>query len=95
MADTITGDDVAITPGTNIEVSTEGDGTILVIRIDLTETQGPSSSGKTILIATTHGLKQVNVATRPMFYLGLTLSQKILDRVRSRPRTQDDERWAR
>jgi len=90
----LTVDTDVIDLGDNIEVSTEGNGTILVIRIDLTEVQGPSSTGKTNIIAVTHGLKQINVATRPLFYLGMTLSQKIIDRVR-RARNDDDDRWAR
>ncbi len=37
----------------NVEMSIEG--TILTIKIDLTKEYGPSSSGKTIIIASTEG----------------------------------------
>ena len=37
----------------NVEMSVEG--TILTIKVDLSKEFGPSSSGKTIIIATTEG----------------------------------------
>ena len=37
----------------NVEMSVEGD--ILTIKVDLTKEFGPSSSGKTIIIASTEG----------------------------------------
>jgi hypothetical protein len=37
----------------NVEMSVEG--TILTIKVDLTKEFGPSSSGKTIIIASTEG----------------------------------------
>lgn len=37
----------------NVEMSIEGD--ILTIKVDLTKEFGPSSSGKTIIIASTEG----------------------------------------
>ena len=37
----------------NVEMSVEGN--VLVIRVDLTKEFGPSSSGKTTIIATTEG----------------------------------------
>lgn len=37
----------------NVELSLDGD--ILTIRVDLTQTYGPSSSGKTTIIASTEG----------------------------------------
>ncbi len=37
----------------NVEMKTEGD--ILTINVDLTKEFGPSSSGKTIIIASTRG----------------------------------------
>ena len=43
----------------NVELSIDGD--ILTIRVDLTQTFGPSSSGKTTIIASTEG----NVAVGP------------------------------
>ncbi len=43
----------------NVELSVNGD--ILTIRVDLSQTFGPSSSGKTTIIASTEG----NVAVGP------------------------------
>jgi len=43
----------------NVELSL--DGHILTIRVDLTQTFGPSASGKTTIIASTEG----NVSVRP------------------------------
>jgi len=43
----------------NVELSL--DGTILTIRVDLSQTFGPSSSGKTTIIASTEG----NVSVGP------------------------------
>lgn len=37
----------------NVEMTREGD--ILIVKIDLTKTQGPSASGKTIIVATSEG----------------------------------------
>ena len=37
----------------NVEMSVEGD--VLVIRVDLTRDFGPSSSGKTAIVASTEG----------------------------------------
>ena len=37
----------------NVDISVEGD--ILTIKVDLTKDFGPSSSGKTIIIASTEG----------------------------------------
>lgn len=37
----------------NVEMSVEGD--VLVIRVDLTRDFGPSSSGKTTIVASTEG----------------------------------------
>lgn len=41
----------------NIEMSV--DGNILIIKVDLTKDFGPSSSGKTVIIATTEGNQSV------------------------------------
>lgn len=43
----------------NVEMTLDGD--ILTIRVDLTQTFGPSSSGKTTIIASTEG----NVSVGP------------------------------
>lgn len=43
--------------GTNVEASVEG--TVLVLRIDLSQEHGPSTSGKTTIVATTHGAQAV------------------------------------
>ncbi|MHC4779291.1 MAG: hypothetical protein ACYTFG_12015 [Planctomycetota bacterium] len=41
----------------NVEISVEGE--ILLIKVDLAKEFGPSSSGKTIIIATTEGNQTV------------------------------------
>lgn len=41
----------------NVEMSVEGN--ILTIKVDLTKDFGPSSSGKTVIIATTEGNQSV------------------------------------
>ncbi len=41
----------------NVEMSVDGD--ILTIRVDLSKEFGPSSSGKTIIVASTEGNKSV------------------------------------
>lgn len=38
---------------TNIEAQVDGD--VLTLTIDLSKTHGPSKSGKTTIVATTHG----------------------------------------
>jgi len=47
----------------NVELSL--DGTILTIRVDLSQIFGPSSSGKTTIIASTEG----NVPVAPSYFL--------------------------
>jgi hypothetical protein len=49
----------------NPEISYDGD--VVVIRIDLTQTQGKSSSGKSEIVASTHG----NVLLKDGVKLGL------------------------
>ncbi len=41
----------------NVEMSVEGN--VLTIKVDLTKDFGPSSSGKTVIIATTEGNQSV------------------------------------
>jgi len=41
----------------NVEIRTEG--TKLIITVDLTKTFGPSSTGKTIIVASTEGNQKV------------------------------------
>lgn len=42
----------------NVEMSVEGD--ILTIKVDMTKEFGPSSSGKTIIIASTEGNQTID-----------------------------------
>jgi hypothetical protein len=54
----------------NIEIETKGN--ILTIKIDLSKTFGPSSSGKSIIIASTEG----NQAVAPGVYAGVNVYRK-------------------
>lgn len=44
--------------GTNVEASVEGD--VLLLRVKLSEDHGPSASGKTSVIASTHGAQALS-----------------------------------
>ena len=54
----------------NIEISTKG--STLALTIDLSKTQGPSKTGKSIVIATTSGNKEI----APGIYMGLNIYRK-------------------
>ena len=54
----------------NITIKTEG--STLALTIDLSKTQGPSKSGKSIVIATTGGNKEI----APGIYLGANIYRK-------------------
>ena len=54
----------------NIEIVTQG--TTLTLTIDLSKSQGPSKSGKSIVIATTGGNKEI----APGIYMGLNIYRK-------------------
>ena len=56
----------------NVEMTVEGD--ILTIKVDLTKEFGPSSSGKTIIIATTEG--NVSIPGRDEGKIGLNVYKK-------------------
>jgi hypothetical protein len=56
----------------NVEMSLEGN--ILTIKVDLTKEFGPSSSGKTIIIASTEG--NVAVPEREEAKIGLNVYRK-------------------
>jgi len=56
----------------NVEMKTEG--TILTIRVDLTQEFGPSSSGKTIIIASTEG--NVSIEGNEAIKVGLNVYRK-------------------
>ena len=56
----------------NVEMSV--DGNILTIKVDLTKEFGPSSSGKTIIIATTEG--NVAIPDREEAKVGLNVYRK-------------------
>lgn len=55
----------------NIIIKTEG--TMLGLTIDLSKTQGPSKSGKSIVIATTGGNKEI----APGIYMGVNIYRKV------------------
>jgi len=48
------------TIGRNVEAAIADEGKTLVLRVDLTEPGQPSSSGKSMVIASTHGFTSVN-----------------------------------
>lgn len=56
--------------GTNVEATVEGD--VLTLRVKLTEDHGSSASGKTTVIATTHGTQVV----APGVLVGLNVNRK-------------------
>ncbi len=56
----------------NIEMKTEG--TILTIKVDLTKEFGPSSSGKTIIVASTEG--NIAIEGREEIKVGLNIYKK-------------------
>ncbi len=56
----------------NIEMKLEGD--ILTIKVDVTKEFGPSSSGKTIIIASTEG--NISIPERDEIKIGLNVYKK-------------------
>ena len=58
------------TIGTNVEVSVEGNVLTLTVRLD--QDHGPSASGKTTVVATTHGTQVV----APGVLVGLNVNRK-------------------
>lgn len=56
----------------NVEMQVEGN--TLVIKVDLTKEFGPSSSGKTIIIATSEGNQ--SIPDRPEVKIGLNVYKK-------------------
>jgi len=56
----------------NVEMKTEGN--ILTIKVDLTKEFGPSSSGKTIIIASTEG--NISVDGHDEIKIGLNIYKK-------------------
>ena len=54
----------------NITIETKGN--TLALTIDLSKSQGPSKSGKSIVIATTGGNKEIS----PGIYMGLNVYRK-------------------
>ena len=56
----------------NVEMTV--DGNVLTIKVDLSKEYGPSSSGKTIIIASTEG--NVSVADREEVKVGLNVYKK-------------------
>jgi len=58
----------------NVEMKIEG--TILTITVDLSKTYGPSSSGKTTIIASTEGNQRVPTADTRDIKIGLNVYKK-------------------
>lgn len=58
---------------TNIKMDVKDDK--LIMEIDLTKTFGPSKSGKTIIVASTHG--NVTVPENPNIKIGLNVYTKV------------------
>ncbi|GIK52073.1 hypothetical protein EDM80_09575 [bacterium] len=60
----------------NVEMKVEGDS--LVIRVDLTREFGPSSSGKTIIVASTEGNQSIDYdkGGKSGFKIGLNVYRK-------------------
>ena len=58
----------------NVEMKIEG--TILTITVDLSKTYGPSSSGKTTIIASTEGNQRVPTDDARDIKIGLNIYQK-------------------
>lgn len=56
----------------NVEMKLEGD--ILTIKVDVTKEFGPSSSGKTIIIATTEG--NISIPEKDEIKIGLNVYRK-------------------
>jgi hypothetical protein len=56
----------------NVDMNTENN--ILTIKIDLTKEQGPSASGKTIIIATTEG--NIALPNNETIKIGLNVYKK-------------------
>lgn len=54
-------------------IKTEVKGTTLTITIDLSKTQGPSKSGKTIIIATSGGNQEIE----PGVFMGVNVYKKV------------------
>lgn len=59
----------------NVEMTVEGN--ILTIKVDLTKEFGPSSSGKTIIIASTEG--NISIPGREEGKIGLNVYKKKVD----------------
>lgn len=62
------------TVGTNVRLVVSPDGKTLTIEIDLTKEFGPSSTGKTIIVASSQG--NADIPGKPGFRLGLNLFRK-------------------
>ena len=60
----------------NVQTTVSPDGKTLTIAVDLTQSQGPSSSGKNDIIATTAGNVNIPVPGKGDVTLGLNLYTK-------------------
>lgn len=61
----------------NVEMEVKG--SVLTIRVDLTKRQGPSKSGKTIIIGSTDGIAKVAGAGAPLM-VGLNVFTELTPR---------------
>lgn len=59
----------------NVKVSLEGN--IMTIAVDLSQNQGPSSTGKTNIIATTSGNVTVDDSGDPPVVIGLNVYRRV------------------
>lgn len=86
----------------NVEVTYNPETDKIVITIDAGVDLGPSSTGRTDTVASTHGLAIVELklygedSVPVKFFLSLNLSKGRADQRRDRNRSRDefDERWA-
>jgi hypothetical protein len=78
--------------GCAITVSPDG---IMTVTIDLNKDIGPSSTGKTTMLATTHGNLRKDAAGYGATYISMNVYRYPTERDRNRARNEDDERWAR
>lgn len=59
--------------GTNVDIDVAG--SIMTIKVDLSEQHGPSSSGKTTIIASTNGNKMIPGGPNDSMRIGLNVFQ--------------------
>ena len=60
----------------NVQVTLEDNENTLVIKVDLTKSLGPSSSGKTMLVATSEGNQPIQRVSADSVMLGLNVYKR-------------------